>query len=190
MAKFTKQAIIDTFVRILNEKPLSKITVTEIIEACEISRNTFYYYFADIYGLVDYLFCMEIKRLQEITNTCDNLGDECELVLELLKKNKTALRHVYESANRDQLERYLFQALDKALFDFMKKCFEGIDVPEDVLRFLARYHKYALGGFIVEWLANDNDEELVSLLKRISRLSEDSIRNHLKKAVAISEQQS
>jgi AcrR family transcriptional regulator len=188
MANFTKKAIIDTFVRILNEKPLSKITVTEIIEACEISRNTFYYYFEDIYALVGYLFRSEIKKLQEITDTSDTLGDECELVLEFLKNNKTALRHVYESKNRDQLELYLYKALDKAMFDFMKQHFQGIDVAEDDLQFFARYHKYALVGFIIDWLANENDEELVSLLKRISLLSEESIRNHLKKVVEISTQ--
>jgi hypothetical protein len=30
MSKFTKKAIVDTFFSILNEKPLSKITVTEM----------------------------------------------------------------------------------------------------------------------------------------------------------------
>ncbi|MDY0256203.1 TetR/AcrR family transcriptional regulator [Gudongella oleilytica] len=185
MAKFTKKAIVDTFVKLLNEKPLSKITVKEITEECEINRNTFYYYFEDIYTLVDYLFCTELQKLQEITDTSDTLSDECEIVLDLLKNNRTALKHVYESSNRNQLERYLFKALDKAMIDFMKQCFKEIDVSGDDIQFLARYHKYALVGFIIDWLANENDEDLVSLLKRISILSEESIRNYLKNSVEI-----
>lgn len=188
VAKFTKKAIIDTFVKILNEKPLSKITVKEIIEECEINRNTFYYYFEDIYTLVDYLFRTEIQKLQEVTDTSDTLSDVCENVLDLLKNNKRALKHIYESSNRDQLERYFSKALDKAMLDFIRNIFKDIDAAEDDIQFLACYHKYALVGFIIDWLANDNDEELVSLLKRISLLSEESIRNNLKKSIEISGQ--
>lgn len=188
MAKFTKKAIVDTFVKILNEKPLSKITVKEIIEECEINRNTFYYYFEDIYTLVDYLFRTEIQKLQEITDTSDTLSDECEIVLDLLKNNKQALKHIYESSDRFQLEHYFFKALDKAMLDFIRNLFKDIDAAEDDIQFLARYHKYALVGFIIDWLANDNDEEFVSLLRRISALSEESIRNYLKKLIEISKQ--
>lgn len=176
-------AIVDTFVRLLNQKPLSKITVTEIIEECEVSRNTFYYYFEDIFALVEYLFSAEMDKLPEITETCATLGDQCEIVLVFLKDNKLALKHVYKSVNKDQLERYLFKALDKAMLDFMKNLIPGIDADDEDIQFLARYHKYALQGFIIDWLANDNDEELVSLLRRISNLSEDSIRSYLQRSI-------
>lgn len=43
-----KQAIIDAFWELLEEKPLSKITVKDIVERCQINRNTFYYHFRDI----------------------------------------------------------------------------------------------------------------------------------------------
>ena len=32
---------------------MDKITVKDIVEECGINRNTFYYYFADIYDLID-----------------------------------------------------------------------------------------------------------------------------------------
>ncbi len=188
MAKFTKKAIVDTFVKLLNEKPLSKITVKEIIEECEINRNTFYYYFENIYTLVDYLFCTEIQKLQEITDISDTLCDECEIVLDLLKNNKRALKHIYESPNRDLLEHYFSKALDKAMLDFIRSLFKDINADEDDIQFLARYHKYALVGYIFDWLANDYDEEIESILRRISALSEESIRNYLKKLIEISKQ--
>ena len=37
--------------RLLNERPLDKITVREIAAECGISRNTFYYHFEDMNGL-------------------------------------------------------------------------------------------------------------------------------------------
>lgn len=188
MAKFTKLAIVHTFVDLLDKKPLSKITVTEIIEACEISRNTFYYYFQDIYDLVDYLFSIEIEKLQEVTDNADTLSEECQIVLDLLINNKRALKHIYESVKKDQIELYLFKATDKAMLDFIKKHFQGSNVAEEDIQFLARYHKYALVGFIIDWLSGDSDEDLLDLINRISKLSEESISSYLKDSVKLTEQ--
>lgn len=41
MANFTKKAIRDSFVKLLNEKPISQITVKDIVEDCGVNRNTF-----------------------------------------------------------------------------------------------------------------------------------------------------
>ena len=48
MANFTKKAIRDSLVKLLNEKPLSKITVRDIVDDCGVNRNTFYYYYPDL----------------------------------------------------------------------------------------------------------------------------------------------
>ena len=48
MASFTKKAIRDSFVKLLNEKPLSQITIRDIVDDCGVNRNTFYYYYQDL----------------------------------------------------------------------------------------------------------------------------------------------
>ena len=45
MLQLTKKAIVNSFIKLLNEKPLDKITVKNIAEDCGINRNTFYYHF-------------------------------------------------------------------------------------------------------------------------------------------------
>ena len=40
MASFTKKAIRDSFVKLLNEKPLSQITIRDIVDDCGVNRNT------------------------------------------------------------------------------------------------------------------------------------------------------
>ena len=65
MAQFTKQAIINSFLKLLEETPLDKITVKDIVEDCGINRNTFYYYYHDIYALLEELFSDGIRRAME-----------------------------------------------------------------------------------------------------------------------------
>lgn len=51
MAETTKKALAASLKKFLAEKPLSKVTVTDITEDCEVNRQTFYYHFKDIYDL-------------------------------------------------------------------------------------------------------------------------------------------
>ena len=44
MAKFTRQAIMYSTLKLLQIKPIDKITVRDICDQCELTRNTFYYY--------------------------------------------------------------------------------------------------------------------------------------------------
>ena len=58
MVQYTKKAIAESFMELLNERPFDKISVVDIAEKCGINRNTFYYYYADVYALVDDVFRM------------------------------------------------------------------------------------------------------------------------------------
>ena len=63
MANFTEKAIKASFLKLLNERPLTKITVRDIVEDCGINRNSFYYHYRDIPALLEEL----------ITEQADNI---------------------------------------------------------------------------------------------------------------------
>ena len=48
MSQITKRALAASLKRLLAEKPLSKITISDITDDCGINRMTFYYHFQDI----------------------------------------------------------------------------------------------------------------------------------------------
>ena len=62
MTQFTSKAIEESFIRLLNERPLDKITIKDIVDDCGISRNTFYYHFQDITALRPHSECAPTER--------------------------------------------------------------------------------------------------------------------------------
>ena len=48
MSQVTKRALEASLKNLLLQKPLSKITISDITEDCGINRMTFYYHFKDI----------------------------------------------------------------------------------------------------------------------------------------------
>ena len=63
MSTNTKNLIFKTFVEILGEKPFDKITVRDIVERANVNRNTFYYYYSDIYELLEEMFTREFTEM-------------------------------------------------------------------------------------------------------------------------------
>ena len=51
--KYTRMVIQQTFLELLQKKPISKITVTEICEIAGINRATFYKHYMDPYDLLE-----------------------------------------------------------------------------------------------------------------------------------------
>ena len=48
----TKKALASSLKKVMAKKPLRKITVTEIVNDCNVNRKTFYYHFEDIFALL------------------------------------------------------------------------------------------------------------------------------------------
>ena len=53
MSNFTKIAIQQSFLRLLSQRSITKITVKDIVEDCGINRNSFYYHFQDLPQLLE-----------------------------------------------------------------------------------------------------------------------------------------
>ena len=102
MAKFTKQAIMNCLLELLSTKQLDKITVKDICEICEINRNTFYYYFQDIYDVLDAVFQNEAEKSVRDVNEG----------LPFMKRSSDALRSYLPIKRRS----FMFTSPKRAIF--------------------------------------------------------------------------
>lgn len=64
--RFTQMQIKRSFLSLLREKPVSKITVKSICELAEINRATFYKYYSDPYDLLDKLQLEMAGHVEEL----------------------------------------------------------------------------------------------------------------------------
>lgn len=79
----TKKAIMDVFWQLLEEKPYSKITVQNIVERCQVNRNTFYYHFQDIPTLVE---CSIQEWTESVINKNCQPGSPVNCIISVTKE--------------------------------------------------------------------------------------------------------
>ena len=51
MPKYAETVIKEAFIALLEEEPLNRITVKDIVQKSGLNRNSFYYHFHDIVGI-------------------------------------------------------------------------------------------------------------------------------------------
>lgn len=182
MNHFTKTAIIESFVCLLNRQPLDKITVKDIVDDCGVNRSTFYYYFQDIYALLDEVFSIEVEKTIDLTTDCKSLTDCIINSIEFALQNKKAIYHVYNSLSRENLEKYLYQVVGNMITKIIKEKTVGLEVMDSDIELITDLYKYALVGLILKWLERGMKDDPTIVIKRLEFLIDGNIRHILEKA--------
>ena len=91
MASLTRKSIMESFIRLLDERPLNKISVKDIVEDCGINRNTFYYHFTDIPALVEEIVRDEADRIVLTAEGISSLEECIDAAMRLSREHRQAI---------------------------------------------------------------------------------------------------
>ena len=170
MPNFTKRAIKEAFVALLDERPLNKITVKDVVEACGINRNSFYYHFQDLPALLEEIIAQQVQELIQAHPTIDSVEDCFDAALEFVLENRRAVLHIYNSLSRDVFERYLMDVCQYVVDTYVESDFAGRPVDEKDKKMLIRYHKCECFGNIIDWLNGGMKDDVSDYFRRIRQL--------------------
>lgn len=173
---FTKNAIISTFIELLNKTPLDKITVKDIVDGCGVNRNTFYYYYKDIYALLDDIFRTETQKVIDQNADYESWQDGFLQATKFARENRKAVYHVYNSLSREKLENYLYEITENVMMRFINAKMPDNSVSEEDKRFLSDFYKYALVGMMLNWISHGMKEDADIVIPKLVKLCNGSIR--------------
>ena len=89
---YTENVIKETILKLLQTKPISKITVSEVCKIAEINRGTFYIHYKDCLDVLEQLqeeYCNDVIRFIEEQEEEDHL----DIILKLHEYNKAHENH-------------------------------------------------------------------------------------------------
>ena len=151
------------------------LTVKDIIETAEVNRNTFYYYFEDIYDLLSQIFQMKLDDFCRDMKICDTFYEEYIRSAEFLMKNKKAMFHIYHSRDRELLQVYLEKITESIVEQFVRKKAVSYDIEEKGIEYLTKFHSYTIVGNAMHWIRDGMPPYRERYLFLVSKSFEDSI---------------
>lgn len=158
--------------KVHGKKPLSKITVSEIIANCGVNRKTFYYHFEDIYALLKWV--LEEEAI-EVVSQFDLLVDYREAVLFVIsyvRTNRHLLCCAYDSMGRDEMKRFFYSDFIGITGDMITASEEslGIRTEENYKKFLAHFYTEAVAGLLIDEFLGKEEHDPETVVEHLSRV--------------------
>lgn len=183
--QFTRKVIRETFIKMLNERPLNKITVKAIVTACGINRNTFYYYYADVYAILSEIFQTELQTAIDEYNDTLSWEEGFLVATKFALENKTAIYHIFNSMQREELDNYIYNVAGNVMFRYVDKVSDGIAVSSKDKRLIASFYQCALTEMVLRWIASGMQEDPDTVIRRIGQLFDGNVVLSLKRSASL-----
>ncbi len=168
-SRITKNAIANAFMKLLSQRSFEKITVRDIVDECNLTRNTFYYYYQDTYDIVDYILTREISKIITAQESPDSEAG-IDAAFEFIIQNPKPMYHLLKSPKRDELDYYFKKAIGTAI-DSRLTVLEGSSPisPQD-RQLIITIATGTIISTIGEWVLQDPTRSIKEDLKRSMEL--------------------
>lgn len=178
--RYTKMIIKKSFISLLKERPINKITVKAICEMSEINRATFYKYYNDPFDLMEKIEEEMLEELEFLTEQPkeDNLADSFILILKRIRQNEELYQAIVSENGDCEFAERIFDIFYKRTEVSMDTEFSHMTGTQR--EWLYYYMAKGCSGVLGRWIKNGMREPEAEVAVFISRLV-NSINKEFKK---------
>lgn len=166
MTNDMKEKIAKAARKLLVEKSNKKLTVTDIVEECQITRQAFYYHFEDIPELFRWALEKDTQRMLQEAHAQKDPEQGLLYFFKVAVQAGPYIKKGMQSKYKDEIERLLIQNA----YVFFEQIVEAENLYQNCthseLKFILRYHSHAVISLIQDWTDEDtkNIEQIVHML--------------------------
>lgn len=169
MSAQTKNSLAAALKKRMETTEFSKIQVSDLLKDCNIVRSTFYYYFSDIYELLEWMLNTELIGLLE---KCDELytwDQGITMLMEYVRDNSKMCLCAFHSIGRESLEKMFYQNCYVLMERFVNAGFSDVEVAAEDKAFIMDFYVRAYVSALAAWLVGGmkkNPQEMADMIER------------------------
>mgnify|MGYP001491936340 CR=1 FL=1 len=174
MAADMKQTIAQAAKTLLMEKNVKKLTVKDIVEECSITRQTFYYHFADLYDQVRWMYEQEIAVILKKNENLLFWQDALLQLFRYIEQNRAVCLCVLQSVGREHLKRFFSEDVRSIIARVVFSM--GQQLPSFSVEygtFLTQYYTLAVVGLLESWLLGELEQSPEKLVEEFHTIISD-----------------
>lgn len=146
-----KEAIADTFFALAQKKNIDKITVKELVDACGISRQTFYYHFQDILEVIEWQAQRLAENMAVQIRATDSPERAARILASFFAEHHVLLKKLQDSQKRDFVEKLVLDAMQEHLRLTLRNSTANMppDITTSEAETLISFFSYGLAGLLL-----------------------------------------
>lgn len=166
----TKQMLADALMDLSCKKPFSKISVSELVNSCNINRKTFYYHFADIYDLLEWHISNEVSLAISNFDPIQDFDETIAYSFSYMNQNTYLKNFIQDPLAKDMimqlLQKKLYPTSYKVICELEHIQDQALDV--DFKDFLAKNLTRVIILSVFDSIEHPTEYEIEKLQKYIS----------------------
>lgn len=180
--KYTKMVLRESLIKLMHDRPVSRITIKELCEDADVNRATFYSHYTDQFDLLKKI---QAEFIADIDSYLDKftpeVGETSMLktltkILEYIDRNKELCRVLLGRNGDIDFQTNVMQVLSKRIvLEWRKK--QKID--ESTAEYIYSYVATGSIGVIRKWLFDENPKPLEKMAELVARLTSKGIEPYL-----------
>ena len=154
----TKRAIRDATMKLLSQKPIEEISITELALTAQINRKTFYNYYQNVYQVIDEIENETVEKFASVFKSTDWFnGEELDFykvffcVTETVRDNMDFFRHLLNISRTSVVIVKVENTLKQKAIGYFKKYLE---LDEVILSLALDYIVSGMFSVFSTWLQN------------------------------------
>lgn len=161
----TKYAFANAIKKLLQNKDLNQIRITELCALCGAERPTFYYHFRDKYDLIAWIY---LKDLELSVTRNNGIYDRQQLanLLHILRSKSSFYKKVFEEQAQNALSNYIYEYNVRNTIHLIRGKMKQEEISRE-MEFSVRFFASAWVSCMVQWILNpsgETPEELADLI--------------------------
>lgn len=166
MAIDMKEVLAETAVRLLLENKVRKLTVKDIVDECNLSRQAFYYHFKDIPDLFRWYLARDLDKVRQDTRLDEDKEGALRNFLLVALNADAYLSKTMNTKYSDEIDRILCDLLFELIESAVAERNLYAHISKEDLNIVLRYHCQAIIGLLREWTPEDtrNIDQIVHVV--------------------------
>ena len=146
-----KETIAESAKKLIVEKRVKKLTVKDVVEECQITRQTFYYHFDDIPDLFRWMLKREEARLYQTTEALHDGEAVLKYFFQLAISAGPDVRRGMQTNYREEFQKLLYEYCYHFLESGVEQSGKYAGCSHADKDLVLRYHTHAMLGILQDW---------------------------------------
>lgn len=173
-SNITKLALANSLKELMEKAAFNKISVSDIVDNCGLTRQAFYYHFKDKYDLMNWIYYTEtacfMNSYSKVEHWMDGLIDLCNY----MQQNKTFYINALNTTGQNSFQEYLHDYIRDISISVIENI-KNKEFEEEKWGFVAEFISTAWVGLIVRWANNGMKDDPAEYVTKMRSLFDGSI---------------